>query len=145
MLKKILVSPTNRMELQFIRYGMVVAIAAPIDLGGYIILKQHMNYVLAATISFSISLVVNYFLSVRWVWTNDTGRQRHIDVIVFFVIGIVGLVLTDLVLWGLTEFAHINSVVSKLCALMVVFFWSFCARRYLFTGKVIRNERPANG
>lgn len=136
--KKLFIHEASHGLVQLIRYGLVVAIAAPIDLGGYILLKSafHVYYVLAATISFITSLVANYLLSVAWVWTGRTGRQRHVDAAIFAIIGIVGLGLTDLIVFMFTDLAHLNFIVSKLIALMFVFFWSFGARRYLFTGKI---------
>src|SRR5579862_1834270 len=106
--KKLFVHQTSHSIIQFIRYGLVVAIAGPIDLGGYIVLKAsfHIEYILAATISFTASLIVNYFLSVAWVWTNHTGRQRHLDATIFILIGIVGLGITDLVVYLLTGYGH---------------------------------------
>jgi len=135
--KRLFVGQTSHSLVQLIRYGLVVVIAAPIDLGGYILLKAtfHVYYVLAATISFTVSLIVNYLLSVAWVWTNHTGRQRHIDATIFALIGIVGLGITDLVVYTLTDFGHLNYILSKLAAFMVVFFWSFGARHYLFRAK----------
>jgi putative flippase GtrA len=138
MLKELLVHKTDRGMVQMLRYGCVVVIAAPIDLGGYIILKSdfHIYYILAATISFTVSLIVNYILSIKWVWVNHSGRQRHIDATIFAVIGLVGLGITDLVIWIFTNFAHFNYIVSKLIAFMIVFFWSFGARRYLFQNDI---------
>jgi len=139
--KKLFVHQTSHSLVQLIRYGLVVGIAAPIDLGGYIVLKSvfHVYYVLAATVSFTVSLVVNYLLSVAWVWTNHSGRQRHIDAAIFAAIGIVGLGLTDLIVYVCTDYINLNYIVSKLVALMIVFFWSFGARRYLF----VRSPKPA--
>jgi putative flippase GtrA len=135
--KKLFVHETSHGLIQLIRYGLVVAIAAPIDLGGYIVLKSvyHVYYVLAATISFTVSLVVNYLLSVAWVFTAKTGRQRHVDATIFGIIGVVGLGITDLIVWSLTDFAKLNFIVSKLIAFLIVFFWSFGARRWLFANK----------
>lgn len=135
--KRLFIHDTSHGLIQLIRYGLVVAIAAPIDLGGYIVLKSmfHVYYVLAATISFTVSLIVNYLLSVAWVFTAKTGRQRHTDAAIFAIIGVVGLGLTDLIVWGLTDYAKLNYIVSKLIAFLLVFFWSFGARRWLFAGK----------
>jgi putative flippase GtrA len=134
MLKKLLINRSDHGLVQMFRYGLVVAIAAPIDLGGYIILKSqfHVYYVLAATISFTVSLIANYFLSIAWVWRTHSGRQRHIDAVIFGIIGFVGLGLTDLIVWVFTDFVGFNYVVSKLVAFCVVFFWSFGARHFLF-------------
>jgi putative flippase GtrA len=135
MLKKIFVDPTNHPLLQLFRYGLVVGIAGPIDFGGYVILQMHMYSVLAATISFTVSLIVNYLLSVAWVFTAKTGKQRRVDAIIFGIIGLVGLGITDLIIWILTDVKHVNAIIAKLIAFMIVFFWSFGARRWLFTRK----------
>jgi putative flippase GtrA len=137
MLRKLFVDRTDHSIIQLIRYGLVVGIAAPIDLGGYILLKSqlHVYYVLAATLSFSASLLINYLLSLAWVFTAKTGRQKHIDATIFATIGIVGLGLTDLIVLVFTGFVHLNYIVSKLIAFSIVFFWSFGARRYLFRQK----------
>jgi len=134
MFKKYLIHPTDHAGIQMLRYCLVVAIAAPIDLGGYIFFKSqlHMYVVLAATLSFTISLIVNYFLSVLWVFDRDTGRQRHIDAIAFGIIGFIGLGITDLVIWTLASNFGINYIAAKLVAFVIVFFWSFGARRALF-------------
>lgn len=133
-LSKLLTGKSSDVIVTMVKYGLVVVIAAPIDLGGYIVLKSifHIEYVLAATISFTASLIVNYFLSMAWVWKSHSGKRKQVDALVFAVIGFVGLGLTDLVVWLFTHFAGLNYVVSKLIAFCVVFFWSFGARHLLF-------------
>ena len=135
--RQVFTGNTSHGLVKLIRYGFVVAVTAPIDLGGYILLKSvfHFYYVLAATLSFTVSLIVNYLLSVAWVWTNHSGRQRHIDATIFGIIGIIGLGITDLVVYLFTDFAHLNYIISKLIAFTIVFFWSFSARHWLFTKK----------
>jgi putative flippase GtrA len=137
MFKKLFVHRTDHGLIQLIRYGLVVGIAGPIDLGGYILLSSvfHLTYVLAATISFTVSLIVNYLLSVAWVWTPKSGKQRRYDATMFAIVGVVGLGLTDLVVWLLTDLVNFNYIGSKLVAFAIVFFWSFGARRYIFTRK----------
>lgn len=137
MIDKLFIHTTEDKIIQLFRYGLVVIIAAPIDLGGYIILKSvfDINYILAATISFCLSLLANYALSVRWVWKRRSGRQRKIDAIVFSIIGFIGLLLTDLFVYVFTDQLHFNYIFSKLIAFVIVFFWSFTSRRYLFSSK----------
>lgn len=136
--RRLFVNQTSHGLVQLIRYGMVVGIAAPIDLGGYILLtsKPHLHYVLAATISFTTSLVVNYLLSIAWVFTSRTERQRHVEMAIFALIGIVGLGLTDIIIYVSTDIAGVNYIVSKLIAFSIVFFWSFGARRVLFNRRL---------
>jgi putative flippase GtrA len=48
----------------------------------------------------------------------------------FAMVGFVGLGLTDLFIWTFTDFFKIQYLISKLIAVVIVFFWSFGARRY---------------
>src|SRR5258708_7577858 len=127
LLQKTFTGSASRGIVQLVRYGLVVGVAAPIDLGGYILLKSvfNLHYVLAATISFTVSLLVNYWMSVAWVWTNRTGMSHCNDVIAFTAIGLVGLGITDLVIFLLTDLGHVHYIISKLVAFCIVFFWSF--------------------
>lgn len=142
MFRQLFLRQAERSFIQFFRYGLVVAIAAPIDLGGYILLKSqlHLQVVLAATISFVTSLIVNYYLSIAWVWSARSGNQRHIDAAVFAIIGFVGLGLTDLIVWLLNDLIHVNYIVAKFVAFAIVFFWSFGARHILFQSSRRRRD-----
>jgi putative flippase GtrA len=142
MLKKLFFDRADRGIVQLIRYGLVVAIAAPIDFGGYVLLatKYDMDYVLASVISFTASLIVNYFLCIKWIWTEHSNRQKHVDAMMFFLIGLVGLALTAFLVWIFTSVANLNYIVAKLVTFMIVFVWSFGSRRYLFTGRLLKRK-----
>lgn len=134
MFKKLLLNPTKNGYVQLIRYGMVVAIAFPVDFGLLYIFtdKFHMYYVLSAVLSFTISMIVNFILSIFWVFKLRTKRALWKEAIVFAVIGFIGMGLTALIVWVATDFGGFHYMASKLIAVSVVFFWSFGARRYMF-------------
>lgn len=134
---KLFVKRTNHPFVQLIRYGLVVAVAAPIDFFGYLLLLwAGFHPVLAATIAFSVSLVVNYMLSVVWTFNSD-GQNKKTKAGIFVLIGLVGLILTDLIIWISIDFFSVNEIVAKLIALSIVFFWSFTARRFLYRNRAI--------
>jgi putative flippase GtrA len=99
-----------------------------------------MDYVLASVISFTASLIVNYFLCIKWIWTEHSNRQKHVDAMMFFLIGLVGLALTAFLVWIFTSVANLNYIVAKLVTFMIVFVWSFGSRRYLFTGRLLKRK-----
>lgn len=141
--RKVIAQPTDRPLLQLIRYGFVVAVAFPIDFGLlYVFTAQlHMYYLLSATLSFTISMVVNFILSVLWVFNRRTGRTLTMEAVIFSIIGFIGLGLTDLIVWLGTSVFGMYYMISKLVAVMVVFFWSFGARRVMFN-KRLRDIAP---
>jgi putative flippase GtrA len=134
MLKRLLLHPSAHVLVQLFRYGIVVAVAFPIDFGLLYVFtdKFHLYYLLSAILSFSISMLVNFCLSIAWVFRTRTKRSLWKEVTAFFIIGFVGLGLTTFFVWLLTSVFGIHYLVSKLVAVCFVFFWSFGARRILF-------------
>ena len=131
---KLFFDPSNHIFIQFVRYGLVVCVAFPIDFGLLYIFtsKLGMYYLLSATLSFAISMVVNFTLSIAWVFSSRTKKALWKEFSAFCVIGFVGLALTDLIVWLCTDRLDFHYLFSKLVAVSIVFFWSFFARRYLF-------------
>lgn len=134
MLKKILIQPSTDIFVQLVRYGMVVAIAFPIDFGLlYVFVDRfHMHYLLSTILAFTISMLVNFTISIKWVFKARTARALWKEIVAFAIIGFVGLGLTALLVWLLTSVAGVYYLTSKLVAVCVVFFWSFGARRLMF-------------
>lgn len=146
MLKKLFVHQSDHIAIQFIRYGIVAVTAFIIDFGLLYIFTAycHIFYLLSSILSFSISLVANYFLSVAWVFSRSAYR-RSVEVTAFIIIGVIGLGLNTLIIWFCTSKLGIYYLVSKLIAVAIVFFWSFAARRYFLFRKKILLEDEQDG
>jgi putative flippase GtrA len=86
-------------------------------------------------------MLVNFLLCLKWVFTSRTGRTLWKEAVLFFAIGLVGFGLTDLIIWGFTSLLGLHYLVSKLFTVMIVFFWSFGARRFVLQNK--RNNKPS--
>jgi putative flippase GtrA len=142
MLKKLLMGQSNHFMVQFIRYGFVAVVAFIIDFGLLIVFTKYLGifYLLSSVMSFSISLVANYFLSVAWVFSHS-DYKRSVEISAFIAIGLVGLVLNTFIIWLCTSVFGVYYLYSKLIAVAIVFFWSFAARRYfLFRGQQARSQ-----
>jgi putative flippase GtrA len=122
--------PTN-VYVELFRYFFVAIIGLVFDIGGLVFLKEivHINYLVAATISFSVAVVINYFLSTLWIF--ESKRKRSIEFSLFLIVGAVGLVLNDLILWLLTSKFGLYYLLAKLVATAIVFFWNFLGRKAL--------------
>jgi len=134
MFKKVLIHPTSHVLVQLFRYGIVVAVAFPVDFGLLYVFTEyfHMHYLLSTILSFSISMLVNFLISILWVFRARTDRPLWKEIVAFFIIGFVGLGLTAVIVWFCTSILGIYYLVSKLVAVCFVFFWSFGARRLMF-------------
>jgi len=142
--RRLLVERTDSTLVQFIRYGFVAVAAFAVDFGVYALEVRGFNIqpVLAATFSFTLGLIVNYLLSVRWVFAQRS-RSRRFEIITFFAIGLVGLGLTDFIIWALAIRMNQDELIAKLIATAIVFFWNFGARKIILfraKGNVARED-----
>ncbi|HVI69161.1 MAG TPA: bifunctional glycosyltransferase family 2/GtrA family protein [Magnetospirillaceae bacterium] len=127
-----------KLFVQFLRYGLVAFAALLIDFGLlYLFASElHMHYLVAASLAYTISMLVNFLLCLKWVFTSRTERTRWKEAAMFFTIGFIGLGLTDVIIWGFTSLFGLHYLMSKLLTVGIVFFWSFGARRFIFQNKL---------
>ena len=88
------------------------------------------NYLLANGIAFIVTNSFNYCLSRYWVFERS-GRTIKVELTLFFLATSVGLLINQLVMFGLVDHYHINYKISKLAAIIVVVGWNFCTRKFL--------------
>ena len=134
MFNKLFVDQTDSSCIQFIRYGFVGSIAFLIDFVFLFLFTQylHIFYLISATLSFLIALLFNYIFSVKWVFKKRTELSISLELILFIIIAIIGLGINDALLWFFTERFSVFYLLSKVFASIVVLFWNFFGRRYLF-------------
>lgn len=130
-LESLQLSRSSNPSVQLIRSLAVSVIALVIDFGLLIILKEEagLNYLVAATIGYCAGLVVNYWLSITWVFANRKLQNKPAEFTIFTAISLVGLILNGLILSAFVQQAHVDYRVAKLIATVVVFFWNFLARK----------------
>jgi len=119
--------------LEFFKYGIVGFLAFLVDFGFLVILKEllHIYYLIAAAISFTAGLTLNYLLSITWVFKNRKLKNKTAEFIIFALVGVVGLGLNEIFLWFFTDITHLYYLYSKLLATGLVFLWNFIARKSL--------------
>ena len=115
------------------KYALVGGAAFLLDFSMLFFLTEylHVYYVLSATAAFVAGLLCNYILSVYWVFQERALSSKLAEFLVFSLIGVVGLLLNDGLIWSLTEVGGMHYLASKVLAAAVIFFWNFFARRQL--------------
>ena len=130
---------TNNTLLQLFRYTFVGGFAFLIDFGALFILTEYFNmhYLVSAGIAFILGLIVNYFLSVTWVFNSRVIENRWLEFLLFSLIGLIGLGLNELFIWILTDILVIYYLLSKVITAFIVYFWNFIARKTMLFNKRI--------
>jgi putative flippase GtrA len=121
---------------EFWRYFLVSLLALGVDFGGLVLLKEgfHLYYLAASAISYMSGAVVQYGLSVAFVFREHRMANRTAEFIAFTLLGLLGLAATQAVLWLLVGHAHVGYIFAKVIAVGASFVLNYTARRLvLFT------------
>ena len=118
------------------RYFVVGGCAACVDIGLFLVFAQWLGfpYLRVSAATFVIATLVNYFLSVRFVFVSGVRFRRRWEIALVFVVSGIGLALNQAILAAAVEQAGTSLLVGKLTATGMVFFWNYLARRLLVFG-----------
>lgn len=144
-INKIFIKSTNQVVLQFFRYIITGGIAAVADISVFTFLTSIHNFypLFSNTVSFTIGLTINYFLSRQWVFNKKVHRFTQ-DFLIFLITGVIGLILSNFIIYILLDFGliyHLNmpfktsfiQFIAKIFTVCAVFIWNFMSRKYIIS------------
>lgn len=116
---------------QILKFGIVGVICTIIDFGVTILLKEvfHTWYLFANGAGFTVSVVVNYILSMKYVFRGKKGANKIKEFIIFAVLSIIGLLLSELIMWIAVDRMQLHYVLSKVGATALVMIFNFVTRK----------------
>jgi putative flippase GtrA len=132
-IEKLFKNQTDEISVQFLRYIFVGGFAFIVDFSSLFVLTEYLNiyYLLSAAIAFILGIIVNYSLSISWVFDKRTFNNKMFEFQVFAFIGVIGLVLNELFIWFFTNNISLYYLYSKLISAFFVLLWNFFARKLL--------------
>ena len=121
----------KKLIAQFMKFGIVGVIAFVIDYGVMIFLTEVFGvpYLISTTISFVVSVIFNYFASMRFVFKRKDDMSRRREFIIFIVLSVCGLGINDLLMWLMVDSLYIDYRLSKIVVTVVVAVWNFVTRK----------------
>ena len=91
------------------------------------------HYLYSAAISFTVSVVINYWLCVTFVFTG-AGKQTGKQAVLFIGSSIVGLGINQLCMWLFVEKFGLHYMLAKIGATFIVMFWNYVMKRKAVRG-----------
>lgn len=121
----------RRLIEQILKFGIVGVLATAIDFGLLILLTNGFGWdpVGAAALSFMVSLVFNYLVSMRYVFSHREEISRRQEFIIFLILSLVGLGLNELIMASGVYWLHLNYLFTKVAATAFVMTWNFISRK----------------
>jgi len=114
------------------RYFVVGGISAVFDIGFFFIFAKLLgfHYMLVSTAGFVFAVLINYFLSVRFVFTSGVRFSKGKEFALVYLVSGVGLGLHLAILYVCIDLMSLELMLSKFFATGSVFLWNFLARNY---------------
>ncbi len=136
--KNIFIEPTTDGKLQFIRYLFVGGLVTILDWALLFIFTEifKIHYLVSAILSFIVSILANFILSKMLVFKiNKSKVNKAFEFLGYIIIGVIGLGLTELIMYYFSEIINFHYMLSKAIATIIVLFWNYFARKYLLYEK----------
>jgi putative flippase GtrA len=136
-LKALLFEKTEDVYVQAFRALFVGGAAFVADAGLlWLISLSGVHYLICGAVSFVMGVAVNYTLSSLFVFSQTAkigGREvgKSGEIIVYLIVSVVGLLITEFIMWLFTDVFGMFYMLSKCAAALLAFGWNFTARKFL--------------
>lgn len=122
---------TNSTFAQFLRYTTVGSCAFVVDFSCLYILTSyfHIYYLYSAAFGFALGIMLNYLLSISWVFNERKMHNRQVEFVIFSIIGLGGLLLNEVFIWYFAGILLLNYLMAKLFSTFFVFAYNFFVRK----------------
>jgi len=126
----------NKLFKQILKFGVVGGLAFVIDYVLLYVLTEFMNihYLISSIISFTVSVIFNYILSIKWVF-DVSKKQGTKDFIIFVVLSTIGLGINSIIMYLMVDEMNIHYMLSKLVATFIVMVYNFITRKIFIEGR----------
>ena len=116
---------------QIIKFGIVGTIAFFVDFLIFVFLTDvvGIHYLISSTLSFTVSVTVNYLCSMAFVFQRKEGMSKQREFVIFVILSVIGLGVNQIAMWIFVEKFFISTKISKVLATFFVMVWNFVTRK----------------
>lgn len=140
---------------QIFKFAIVGGISFVVDFLVYTIMCNVLNihYIIAGVSGFTVSVVVNYILSMRFVFVSKEDMRKDKEFIIFVVLSLIGMLLNSVILYICIDMIYMNwawfnqllpidwmNILAKVIATGIVMVYNFVTRKIFLEKKEDDNE-----
>lgn len=117
--------------IQLFKFSIVGAVCFVVDFAVLYVLKEFagVHVLLSAAISFTVSVILNYILSIYFVFDVDRKKNPKRNFILFIIFSVIGLALTEILMKIGIDVFHVNYMLVKVAATVIVMVYNFVTRK----------------
>ena len=130
---KIKVSKEKReLLIQVVNFLIVGGIATIIDWLLYYVFYNYIKLspLLANIISYTISTLYSYIVSVKYVFNVNKDNSKKKNFIIFVLLSIIGLLLSEGLIYLMVNIFNIHKMLAKVISTVIVMFFNFVSKKY---------------
>ena len=122
---------------QALRFCVVGIICTIIDFAVLILLREvfGVNYLIANIAAFTVSVIVNYILSMRYVFQGKKDSSKVKEFIIFVILSAIGLGLNEFLMWLCVSTFGMNYILGKVIATGIVMVYNFFSKKIFLEEK----------
>jgi len=117
---------------EFVRYCLAGGTAFVADFTVFLLCAEFsgVNYLIANTLGFLVGLIVNYLISISWVFTYRIYLKTAPELSFFEIIGIGGIGLGNSEMWLLVEHLRLGHVHAKIIVTAGILLYNYSSKKY---------------
>lgn len=140
----------NKLIEQILKFVTVGGISFLVDFAVYTVMCNvlQIHYIIAGIFGFTISVVVNYILSMRYVFIPKEDRRKDKEFVLFVVLSLIGMFLNSVLLFLCIDVIYMNfgwlkqllpiewmNIAAKVFATVIVMVYNFITRKIFLEKK----------
>lgn len=121
----------NKLFYEIFKFCVTGFISFFIDYLFLIICMEILNFGIffSSALAYIISTIVNYMLSINWVFTINGDNSKNKNFLLFTIFSLAGLLLTELIMWYGCRVLLINYLIVKILAVSIVMVFNYITRK----------------
>ena len=118
---------------EMFRYMIAGATAFLVDFSLLYLLTKvfSLHYLVSNLFSYSAGLLVVYLINIKWVFNVRKYQNVGLEMLIFSIIAIAGLLLSEFVMWLAVESLSTDILQAKVLATGMVFIFNYVLRKVL--------------
>ena len=127
----------KKLFLQIFKFVIVGGLSFVLDFILYYIFTRFLliNEMTAQVMSFSISLIFNYLMSMKYVFVSKDSLKKHHEFMIFVTLSVLGAGLNWLLFYLMVYVLSINDLITKIVVAGVVMVFNFVTRKLFIEKK----------